>query len=53
MMGHRDGQMLMVLLDMEELIPRNHLLRKIDDWHLSTSYIIWRNHFIQTRAGLP
>lgn len=31
MMGRRDGQMQMVVLDMEELIPDKHLLRKVDD----------------------
>ena len=30
MMGRRDGQMAMVFVDMESLIPENHLLRKID-----------------------
>ena len=30
MMGRRDGQMTMAFVDMESLIPENHLLRKID-----------------------
>lgn len=30
MMGQRDGQIAMVFVDMESLIPENHLLRKID-----------------------
>ncbi len=30
MMGRRDGQMAMAFVDMESLIPENHLLRKID-----------------------
>ncbi len=30
MMGRRDGQVAMVFVDMESLIPENHLLRKID-----------------------
>lgn len=30
MMGRQSGPVRMVILDMEELIPENHLLRKID-----------------------
>ena len=30
MMGRQSRQMAMVFLDMESLIPENHLLRKID-----------------------
>lgn len=30
MMGRRSGQMAMVFVDMESMIPENHLLRKID-----------------------
>lgn len=30
MMGRRSGQMAMVFVDMETMIPENHLLRKID-----------------------
>ena len=30
MMGRTDGQMQMIVLDLSELIPANHLLRKID-----------------------
>lgn len=30
MMGHQNGQMSMVILDITELIPENHLLRKIN-----------------------
>ena len=30
MMGRQSGQMSMVILDLSELIPENHLLRKIN-----------------------
>ena len=30
MMGRQDRQMAIVFMDMESLIPENHLLRKID-----------------------
>lgn len=30
MMGRQSGQISMLILDIEELIPENHLLRKID-----------------------
>ena len=30
MMGRQSGQMSMIILDLSELIPENHLLRKID-----------------------
>lgn len=30
MMGRTDGQMRMIVLDLSELIPTNHLLRKIE-----------------------
>ena len=30
MMGRRNGQTAMVFVDMESMIPENHLLRKID-----------------------
>ena len=30
MMGHQSRQMAMIFVDMESLIPENHLLRKID-----------------------
>ena len=30
MMGRQSGQISMVILDLSELIPENHLLRKID-----------------------
>lgn len=31
MMGPRDGQMAMVFVDMESLIPENHLLWKLEE----------------------
>ena len=30
MMGRQSGQMSMIILDLSELIPENHLLRKIN-----------------------
>lgn len=30
MMGRQSGQISMAILDLSELIPENHLLRKID-----------------------
>lgn len=30
MMGRTDGQIRMIVLDLSELIPANHLLRKIE-----------------------
>ena len=30
MMGRQSGQMAMIFVDMESMIPENHLLRKID-----------------------
>jgi hypothetical protein len=30
MMGRKSGQIEMLICDLEEIIPRNHLLRKID-----------------------
>jgi hypothetical protein len=30
MMGRQSGQISMLILDIEELIPENHLLRKIN-----------------------
>jgi len=31
MMGRKDDQMQIIVLDMEELVPNKHLLRKIDE----------------------
>lgn len=31
MMGHRDGQMQIVILNIRELIPNNHLPREIEE----------------------
>lgn len=31
MMGHRDGQMQIVILNIRELKPNNHLLREIEE----------------------
>lgn len=30
MMGRKDGQLRMIMMDIEELVPENHLLRKIE-----------------------
>lgn len=38
MMGKKDGQMQMVMIDMESLIPNSHLLKKIDS-HIDFSFI--------------
>ena len=38
MMGKKDGQMKMVIVDMESLIPDGHLLKKIDS-HIDFSFI--------------
>lgn len=34
MMGRTDGQIRMIVLDLSELIPANHLLRKIVEHNL-------------------
>lgn len=31
MMGKKDGQMQIMIVDMDALIPENHLLKKIDN----------------------
>ena len=46
MMGRQSGQISMLILDIEELIPENHLLRKINqmisfDFTLPMQMFIW------------
>jgi hypothetical protein len=44
MMGRKSKQLCMVMIDMEELIPQNHLLRKVKttiDFDLSEPLTFW------------
>ena len=47
MMGRQSRQMAMVFVDMESLIPGNHLLRKVDQMYPLPSTIIFWHHFIR------
>lgn len=40
MMGRQSGQIVMLVIDMESVIPREHLLRKIDEIMMAMRVIV-------------
>ena len=52
MMGKNDGQMQIMIVDMDALVPENHLLKKIDK-HIDFSFIYEKAEPYYSKIGRP
>ena len=52
MMGKKDGQMQMIIMDIEEFIPKNHLLKKINK-HIDFNFIYEKAAPYYSKTGRP
>lgn len=52
MMGRKDGQLRMIMMDIEELVPENHLLRKIEK-NINFNFIYQKAEPYYSSKGRP